>query len=473
MADTGVIFKRCGCRNDAGHRLERSCARLAERGHGSWYFHCSAQEPAGPPGTGPPGWLSVPGGGPRARDEWLATTGEDRTARSWTVQRWLRYWLASRTGIRPTTKLHYTRDVERVLIPHLGRLCLADLDARRLRAAFADIAADHQRERPAAVGFGDAAPAHHPARGVEPRGPRRGDGHQPGPAHRGPRLPQAARPGVDRRPGRAMAAHRRAAGGRGVDRRPTGHVPGRASPTTRCSPCGGSSPCADCAGARRAGCAGPSSTSTTACCSSCGTAPPPATRSSRANRRPPPDGARSHWTGAPCRSCGSTAAARHSSVSVGSPPGRCGTSPDTCSSARTATRSTPATPADGSGSWSTRAGVPPIRLHDLRHGAASLAHEAGADLKTLQDLLGHSSIVITADTYTSVLPPAQRQCADATAKLVLAAARRTRDKIRKQGPPQPAQPRPSERCADPSQARPTPRSRRSRRTATGTGVTER
>ena len=28
------------------------------------------------------------------------------------------------------------------------------------------------------------------------------------------------------------------------------------------------------------------------------------------------------------------------------------------------------------------------RTHDLRHGAASLAHEAGADLKTLQDLLG-------------------------------------------------------------------------------------
>jgi hypothetical protein len=78
----------------------------------------------------------------------------------------------------------------------------------------------------------------------------------------------------------------------------------------------------------------------------------------------------------------------------------------------------------------TRAGVPPVRLHDLRHGAASLAHQAGADLKTLQDLLGHASIVITADTYTSVLPPAQRRCADATATLVLAAARRTRNKIR-------------------------------------------
>ncbi|MEU4570224.1 tyrosine-type recombinase/integrase [Micromonospora sp. NPDC023956] len=77
-----------------------------------------------------------------------------------------------------------------------------------------------------------------------------------------------------------------------------------------------------------------------------------------------------------------------------------------------------------------RAELPPVRLHDLRHGAASLAHQAGADLKTLQDLLGHSSIVITADTYTTVLPQVQRQCADATAHLVLTAARHTRKKIK-------------------------------------------
>jgi integrase len=77
-----------------------------------------------------------------------------------------------------------------------------------------------------------------------------------------------------------------------------------------------------------------------------------------------------------------------------------------------------------------RAGLPPVRLHDLRHGAASLAHEAGADLKTLRDLLGHSSIVVTADTYTSVLPDVQRRCADATAALVLAAARHTRKRIK-------------------------------------------
>jgi integrase len=90
-----------------------------------------------------------------------------------------------------------------------------------------------------------------------------------------------------------------------------------------------------------------------------------------------------------------------------------------------------------------RSGLPPVRLHDLRHGAASLAHEAGADLKILQDLLGHSSIVVTADTYTSVLPLSQRRTADATADLVLAAAQRTRATLRRKGLRNQPTPRPA------------------------------
>jgi hypothetical protein len=70
------------------------------------------------------------------------------------------------------------------------------------------------------------------------------------------------------------------------------------------------------------------------------------------------------------------------------------------------------------------------RTHDLRHGAASLSLAAGNDLKTVQDMLGHASIVLTADTYSSVLPALARQSAEATAKLVLEAAANTGARLR-------------------------------------------
>lgn len=72
-----------------------------------------------------------------------------------------------------------------------------------------------------------------------------------------------------------------------------------------------------------------------------------------------------------------------------------------------------------------KAGLPPSRLHDLRHGAASIA--AGTDLKVVQETLGPSSIVLTCDTYTSVLPEIAHRSAEATARLVLAAARKLPD----------------------------------------------
>jgi integrase len=81
-------------------------------------------------------------------------------------------------------------------------------------------------------------------------------------------------------------------------------------------------------------------------------------------------------------------------------------------------------------------GLPPVRLHDLRHGAATLAHAAGADLKTVQEQLGHTSIVLTADTYTSVLLEQHFTTAEATARLILAAAARNpaRHRRGKNGP---------------------------------------
>ncbi len=47
----------------------------------------------------------------------------------------------------------------------------------------------------------------------------------------------------------------------------------------------------------------------------------------------------------------------------------------------------------------TQAKVPRIRLHDLRHGFATLHIAAGTQAKHLQRLMGHSRIGVTLDTY--------------------------------------------------------------------------
>lgn len=62
--------------------------------------------------------------------------------------------------------------------------------------------------------------------------------------------------------------------------------------------------------------------------------------------------------------------------------------------------------------------LPPIRLHDLRHLAATLALAAGTDMKVISAMLRHSSHKITADTYTSVLPEVAREAAEAVVSLV-------------------------------------------------------
>jgi hypothetical protein len=79
---------------------------------------------------------------------------------------------------------------------------------------------------------------------------------------------------------------------------------------------------------------------------------------------------------------------------------------------------------EGSGYLTTgrREDLPPICLHDLRHGAAT-SFAAGADLKVIQAMRGHASIVLTADTHTSVLPDIARQTAQAIAAEILQAAR--------------------------------------------------
>jgi integrase len=60
-----------------------------------------------------------------------------------------------------------------------------------------------------------------------------------------------------------------------------------------------------------------------------------------------------------------------------------------------------------------RAGVPVIRLHDLRHTAATLLLAQGVHPKIVQERLGHTDIAMTLDRYSHVTPDMQGVAADA------------------------------------------------------------
>lgn len=65
-----------------------------------------------------------------------------------------------------------------------------------------------------------------------------------------------------------------------------------------------------------------------------------------------------------------------------------------------------------------RHGMPPIRLHDLRHTWATLALASGVEVKTVQEHLGHSTPVITLTTYAHVLGSQRQQAAERVAALL-------------------------------------------------------
>jgi len=47
-------------------------------------------------------------------------------------------------------------------------------------------------------------------------------------------------------------------------------------------------------------------------------------------------------------------------------------------------------------------GLAPLRPHDLRHTAASLAVASGGNVKAVQQMLGHASAAMTLDVYAGL-----------------------------------------------------------------------
>ncbi len=61
------------------------------------------------------------------------------------------------------------------------------------------------------------------------------------------------------------------------------------------------------------------------------------------------------------------------------------------------------------GVFLSRAGLPHVRFHDLRHAHATLMLQQGVHPKVVSERLGHASVGITLDTYSHVLPAMQAE----------------------------------------------------------------
>ncbi|MEH1017844.1 tyrosine-type recombinase/integrase [Micromonospora sp. CPCC 206060] len=423
MKSHGAVVKRCGCLDPATRRtLGRSCPRLREPDHGSWYFHCSTRNLLGQAERVRRGGYASEAAAQKARDEFLILSREQQAGRSWTVTRWLRYWLSTRTRIRPTTRMHYTRDVERFLIPHVGHLILGDLTSRQLNAAFTQIAATRNRtgqpQTPCTLqhihttlraalnaAIREGLIVDNPARRVE--------------------LPAQERPLA------RLWTENRVAEWEATGERPSVAVWTPVQLAAFLDYVRDDNLFAlwwliALRGLRRGEAAGLRWTEIDLQARQLSIVRQRTTAGYDVHEGPPKS-ATSRRTIALDRHTARilrqhAERQRHHRTrrtdggKVCHDSGYVFTSPD-------GLPMHPGYLTQRLRLLVDRAGLPPIRLHDLRHGAATLAHTAGADLKTIQHQLGHTTIRITADTYTTSLPATQHKAAEATARLVLNAGK--------------------------------------------------
>lgn len=82
---------------------------------------------------------------------------------------------------------------------------------------------------------------------------------------------------------------------------------------------------------------------------------------------------------------------------------------------------TPLDPSDVTHSFQrvlARLGLPRLRFHDARHTFASLLLADGAHPRVVMEILGHSQIGLTMNTYSHVIPALKRDAADQIDRLV-------------------------------------------------------
>jgi len=145
MSARGIVYASCGCRDQVtGRRLGGRCPRRGQRGHGSWYL--SLEIPAGADGAR----RRVRRGGypdrdaaRRALSQLVMPRPGAGAAAPVTIGQWLERWLGQLDRARESTRRGYASHVRLYLVPYLGRVLLAGVTARQVQAMFTAIARQH------------------------------------------------------------------------------------------------------------------------------------------------------------------------------------------------------------------------------------------------------------------------------------------------------------------------------------------
>jgi integrase len=434
-AKQDIVFKRCGCTDaGTGRQLAGHCPHLAEPGHGSWYYAVQVTTIGGRKARYRRGGFATRDAAVAARQAILDGPADEAAAGAWTVARWLRYWLAqAEPHLRPSTLHGYRNHIDRYLIPGIGRITLAGLTGKRLQACFSLLSRQRTRKgTPIAASTVDRIRATlrsalnaasregliatnplaqvrldkpvrpHPVIWTDERVEAwRREGIRPPVAVWTLRQLTTFLTGVENdrlaalwwlialrglRRGEAAA----------LDRDDLDSDARELTITRQLIALPGELYCG-----------------------------PPKSRASCRTIALDEAGTRRLADQAIKQA---VELLRHQFTDQRHPDSRARTGPGW-------RRGRPMfTYADGRPirpeylthrfrELIRELGLPPIRLHDLRHGAATIALASHTDLKVIQQMLGHSSIVTTADTYTSVLPEAAHRAAQATADMVIRAAR--------------------------------------------------